>query len=474
MDTSKMTREQKEELLRLLQQKALLEKEAILEKFKPNPGSQEAFFKSQARTRALIGGNGLGKTTCLVLELIYTHLKAHPFRDCSSTHHSWVIVPSFDKVEDYWREIKKWCPPSQLPTPDKMGTSNIRRLRWLNGDISTFYSFDQDPEKLEGTNFDKLFMDECAPRALYIAAYRGLRANENYSIVMALTPISEPWLYEEVYLKWAHKTDPEVECFVGSSYENIYLSRAFIEDFKSKLTDDEVRTRIYGEFAVLQGRVYKEFSRKTHVFKAQPIPEGYLVWCIIDPHPRKAHCALYATVTEDDIVVIINELKIDGTVDELAQAMRDLEVREGYKVVCRRIDNSGSMSDWQRDSVVTHLDRWSRENRYNVRVSPMRRAEKEIHSGIQKVKLRFKNNTLRIFDRCKFTITDLEMYSWFDGRSPESNGMQEKPRKIYDDFPDLIRYLVMSNPVHSPSLSYITLNDAPTAYNKDHGTKRVW
>jgi len=90
-----LTLEEKQHLLKLLKQRKLKEKELTIEYFKPNAGAQSKFFKSKARIRLLIGGNGLGKTTCLVLELLFQHLRIHPHRDTTTTFHSWFIVTFF-------------------------------------------------------------------------------------------------------------------------------------------------------------------------------------------------------------------------------------------------------------------------------------------------------------------------------------------------------------------------------------------
>lgn len=459
--------EQKQQLLKSLKDKELLKKEGILDTFKPHEG-QEAFLKAPHTIRAMFSGNGFGKTTALTIDLIYTHLERHPHRDTSAVRNSWFIVPGLDKTEDYWNEIKRWCPPSQLPKPNKLGTSSVKRLEWSNGSTTTFFSHDQDSSKLEGTNVDALYIDEPPPRDLWVAAYRGLRNNKNYFIVMAGTPISQAWLYTEIYQPWAMKTNKDIFLIQGSTEANPYLSKKWIEDFKSRLTEDEVRTRLHGEFSHLQGRIFKEFSRQTHVFSYQPWPEEWPVFVALDPHPRKANTVVYLGVTPDDIKVVIDEIVLEGTPDDLAKAMRDLEISKGYKVVSRRIDNSGSGSDWSRDSFVSMLDRWSRENNYNVRVSPMRKAEKDVASSIHKIKLLFKNNQLRILDNCVHTISDLELYAWQDFRNPLQAGINEKPRKIHDDMIDPLRYIIVSNPVHSPTLHVLSTLGERSPYNKEY------
>jgi len=371
-----------------------------------------------------------------------------------------LIVPGLDKAEDYWQEIKKWCPPSLLPTPNKLGTSSIRRLDWQDGSSTTIYSHDQDPAKFEGSNIDALFCDEPPPRAQWVAAFRGLRNNPDYFVVLAGTPISEPWLYKEIYVPGISKKDPNILVVQGSTYDNPHLSQQFIKDFEARLTDEEKRVRLYGEFAHLQGRVFKEFNRRDHVFMVQPWPEDWPVWCAIDPHPRKPHTVVYVGVTSDDILVVLNELKIEGDIEQLAMAMKNLESANGYRIVSRRIDNSGAGTDWNRDSFIDQL------SRFGIRTNPMRKGEKDVAASIQKVKLLLKNNQLRFLENCTETISDMELYAWQDYRNPETAGVKEQPRKINDDMIDPLRYIVMSGPIHSPTLDYITtMGKAP--YNKD-------
>jgi phage terminase large subunit len=311
-----------------------------------------------------------------------------------------------------------------------------------------------------------LFCDEPPPRALWISAFRGLRNNPDYFVVLAGTPVSEPWLYEEIYAPGIAKKDPSIEIIQGSTYDNPYLSKTFIEDFKARLSEDEIRVRLNGEFAHLQGRVFKEFTRQTHVFRYQKWPEDWPVYCAIDPHPRKPHTALYLGVTADDVMVVIDELMIEGTVEDLAVAMRQREEAANYRIVCRRIDNSGSGTDWNRDSFITQLDEWSRRHSYNVRVSPMRKREKDVAHSIQKIKVLLKDNRLRFLENCTNTISDMELYAWQDNRHPEASGVLEKPRKIHDDMIDPLRYLIASNPIHSPTLQYISTLGDSTPYNK--------
>jgi hypothetical protein len=460
----------KARMVELFRKKKLAEKEHKLEGFVPNPGVQANFLSSPAKIRAMFAGNAVGKTTAIIIELLWQHLGLHPIRDTSNTHHTWMLVPSFEKAEDYWNEIVKWCPPSQLPDTDKMGTSHIRRFRWKNGSITTIFSFDQDPSKLEGTNISGLFIDEPPPRSLWVAAYRGLRANPNYFIAIAATPISEAWLYQEIYLPWSLGQDKNIEVFTGSSYENPHIPKEWLDDFSSRLSAEERRSRIHGEFSMLQGRVFGAFSRSIHVISStQEWPAEWPVWVCIDPHVRKPHAALYMGRTPDNNMVILDELKITGTIKDLAAAL--IAKNKAYNVQAIYIDTKGVEADWSRSSAIEIL------SANGIYCSSVGKQAKDVMSGINKIKAllvgAYDPNTgelipqLKVMENCVNTITEFEMYAWAESRHPEKSGIAEKPRKTFDDYMDCLRYLIAKNLSGSVELEEIDAFRG-IGYNKDY------
>lgn len=442
-----LTRAQKEQLIKTLQTKQLLKKERVLEDIEPHPG-QQAIMQHPAKIRALFCGNSFGKSWLITVELLWTHLRRHPYRKVDNVRNSWLLIPGLDKAQDYVELIKKLCPPSQLPHFNKLGTSNVRRFDWQDGSYTTIYSHDQDSIKLEGTNIDMLVCDEPPPRNLWIAAFRGLRNNADWFILLAGTPISQGWLVEDIYEPWLQKTNPDIEVFKGSSYDNPYVSKDFLEQFESQLTEEEKKVRIHGEFAVLQGRVFKEFNHKQHVILTQEWPKEWPVYMACDPHQRKASTAVWIGVTPDEDLVVLNETKAED-IPGLAKEINAVEKQHGYKVVLRRIDNSGSSAGWRSESAIEIL----REN--GIRVSPMRPKEKAVADGIMKIRKLFiptkcTDGTVRprlqIMDSCRELIKELNLYSWDAKANEEEKGVNEKPKKTYDDFVDPLRYIVMSNP----------------------------
>lgn len=463
MDLNNLSIDQKRQIVELLKKKELVKQEKRLDNIQFSGPTQEAFLKSPKKIRAMFGGNGSSKTATMVLEMIWQHTNTHPYRDTSNTHHTWLIIPSAGKSEDYYNEVKKFCPPSLLPKTDKMGTSDIKRLRWKNGSMTTIYSHEQDSAKFEGSNISGLFCDEPLPRKQWVAAYRGLRANTDYFVCIAATPLSEAWMYQEIYLKWALKQDLNIEVFQGSTYENKYLSKEWIDDFASRLTEEEKAVRLYGEFATLQGRIYQNFSRNTHVISHQPWPSDWPVYIGIDPHSRKPHAALAVGITPDDNYVIIDELDIKGEITDLAEELKKWQTK--YAIESIIIDNSGAALDWTRNSAVQILAS------QGIYVQPVRRADKDVHAGINRVKQLLKgrkNNEgiwvpqLKVMENCVMTISEFELYTWSEPKHADKTGDPEKPKKINDERLDVLRYIVNRTPEFQADLeieSYLLSNN---------------
>lgn len=469
-----MSRENKEELLRRLRLLELQKKEKVLVGFQPTV-MQDKFFRSSKPIRLITAGNGSGKSLSLLIELLWTHLKIHPYRDCSSINHSWMIVPGYDKVEDYCLELKRWCPPSQMPDFDKMGTSAIRRLRWKNGDLTTFYSIDSDPNRFEGTNYQKLFLDETCPRGIYIAALRGLRNSPQWSVVWAMTPIAEPWIYEDLYLPAVSGISDDIEVFEGSSYDNPHLSREFLKAFEAQLSEDERATRIEGKFAVLQGRVFKEFDRKKHVLSLQDWPLDWPVYESFDVHTRKPNTAIWVGLTKDDELVVLDEIAVEG-IPEFSRAV--VERRGRKRIVSSIADNSALSADWSQRSAI---DLMISESKGAVRPAAVRQQDKDVSNGINKMKRLLKGEAdslgqvrprLFVMENCRNMIKEFEMYVWDDHRVPEKAGVKEKPRKIYDDFLDPLRYIINRDPRFDVSFSPVSYRPVG-AYNKDYLPRKI-
>ena len=70
------------------------------------------------------------------------------------------------------------------------------------GSIARIFTSDQETRRLEGDTYHEFGMDEPQPREHYIALQRGLQRTAGKTL-MTMTPLSEPWIYDEIYTQAA-------------------------------------------------------------------------------------------------------------------------------------------------------------------------------------------------------------------------------------------------------------------------------
>jgi hypothetical protein len=320
----------------------------------------------------------------------------------------------------------------------------LSKVKFHCGSVLEILTDEQELNIFEGWHGDILHIDEPCARARYIASVRGL-IDKGGKSSFSLTPLKEPWIYDELYSKADGKTIFQITVDI---YQNPYLKKEFIDEFAFKLTDDEKEARLFGKFMHLSGLVYKEYDSSVHKVKAFEIPFDWKRICVLDPHDRKKHAVIWAAVDPFDSLYIYDELEIGGTLGALSEAIKIKENKA--KIDLRIIDpNKGrSPSSIGKAGRITDelakykLYFWSGVNdsipdghlqvkhylRYNV---------KEPISSTNKPKLYF-------FDTCEQTNYGMTHYVWDDFRDTESKDPKEKPKDLYKDFPDLVRYLCMA------------------------------
>lgn len=436
---SRMDRTDKTILLTLLRDKARLEEEHKVDRFRPNR-IQKKFLESPAKIRALIAANKIGKTTVGVIDLLrFAFQGGKVCRVISGL--------GFEKgIRDViLSELKKWIPASRLirEKPNSQGITVKMYVRGDNGQESviSFMSAEQDDLVFEGDIVDYVWIDEPVRQSIYIASLRGLIIT-NGRLIMTLTPLEEPWIYNEIYCN----PDPEIECFQGSLFDALvenggHLTHEQINSFLSKLPEDEKPARVYGEFRHLVGRVYKAFDPKIHVIDPFRIPPDWPVWCSIDPHLRKPHAALWLAVSPEETWYICNEAYFKAGIEDFGKEV--LEINRQYNMANTLIDTSSETADWNRRETARTLLRkigldtkLARKNNLKEasRLIIMQALEGKDGTGVPKI---------YVFKNCKRTQFEFLNYVWDDHRAPESQGIKEAPKKINDEMLDNLGYIVV-------------------------------
>ena len=452
-----MSEEELAELLVLADETAKHTKKEVV--YTPNK-IQEKFHRSASFVRALFSGNGVGKTTACIQEAIWAATGTHPWRPVPRIPSTTIIVLDDPSKADnvYLRTMKQrgWYDVSKLKL-DKHGRSHTQEVIFPNGSNWIFMTHEMNEDKFESIECSGVIFDEPPPRFIYIALIRGQREKDMAPwIAFAGTPRGKnaPWMHAEIYKPWFFKSDPEIECFFGSTYDNLHnLDPDTINRWKKRFTAEELKTRLFGEFEFLSGRIFDAFARDTHVEKNFTWPRHWPCILGIDPHLRKNHVAVLLGVDPDGDLHAIMELEtsLSGrkAIEFFINAVSRYPVKYG---IC---DNFGMMSGTGGEDRKSFIELWNEQARLmgaKVYIRPTTKAEKGDDEWIEDMKdlLRVEDGTpkFRVMEACIKLISDFETYIWDEHKGAGADGkeVKEKPLGMNQDFLMALKYAIATKP----------------------------
>ena len=407
---------------------------------------QLAFHRCPKRNRWVFGGNRSGKTECGAVETIYMARGIHPYRENRKDVFGWVVSLSREVQRDVAQsKILKYLPKEWISDvvmssgrKDNAAGGVIDQIKVYNvfGGISTigFKSCDQGREKFQGSSLDFVWFDEEPPEDIYRECKMRV-IDKRGDIFGTMTPLKGlTFIYDEIYVNSA--ASPDVWCEFMEWADNPYLSSEEIESVSVGMPDDELEARRYGRFTEGSGLVYTEFDETRHVIDPFPVPFEWQNALSIDPGLNNPLSCHWYCVDFDDVVYVVAEhfaagkdvewhsAKIKETCDELGWR-RDRKGRiEAY------IDSAANQRTLASVKSVTELFR-----DYGILVNP--NVNKDLFSGIAKVKEYFKRDRIFIFRSCVNLIRELKTYRWGSG---------DVPKKTDDHCLDELRYFIMTRP----------------------------
>lgn len=431
MDLSKLTKEQKLELLAALEEKR---KRDLLRrpKYSPNAG-QLPVHECKKDIRFVFSGNGSGKTTLLVNELHWAATGVNPITKENTPVPAKIIlvVDNSKKIDEVvLPEYRKWhhLDDDQLKREGKPYTSKIQ---YRNGSTVSIYSAEADPMTFEGVQATHVFIDEPITRNLYIALRRSLRIkNMPKKMLFSGTAISEAWLRRDIYEPWSKGELQEVECFkVGTATNKDNLPPDYLESFGRALTTEEKAVRLDGGFFDAGALALAHlWNRDIHIIKG--INWDPMWPCVIglDPHPVKKHVAVLAGANPDNRITFLKELSLKATAEQFAHSL--IKWMEGYRVVDIVCDSLGSTEGTGNDGFKTFIEVVDKILRQagKAGVRPTRYEEKSHEDLIDRLQTGLlipdqadnfgkKIPKLRVAANCTGLIENIESVGWVKNRS---------------------------------------------------------
>lgn len=420
-----LNRDQQEQLLPKLRQIKAEWDLNRLKNVKPNPGFQENFFKSKAKIRFITAGNQGGKTFIGAVEHALYALGEHPYKQ--------IRIPNIGRIvtaKGFKEGIEGEIVPKLKEVCGSRDIKNIRNnsqgiptmIEWRTGSITNLMSAEQDDVAFESKTIHHAWIDEPVRRLIYIATLRG-GLTTGIHVWITATPLDEPWLYDEIYVPGVEKSDPDIEVFEGSSDENTKIIPEEKAKFKARLTSDEIEARWYGKFQHLAGRVFKSYSPDKHRIAPFDIPYHWPVWCGIDPHRHKPHCAVFIAVSPQGIKYVVNEIYVPVPINTLATYI--LDIASQYNMVNFLIDTSAQEDGWGKMSARQMLAE-------KGIITKLAQKKNKKESGIVLINQLFSDNELFVFDFCLRTHRELINQTYKQNKR-DTQIVLEEPEKKFDD-----------------------------------------
>jgi len=346
-----------------------------------------------------------------------------------------VIIPFLDEWLDESLVAKKYRNPIGVP------------VKWTlkNGSVFDILSHEQNTEQYEGWKGHIAWFDEPPPREKYIATLRGLVdwRGRNW---LTLTPLTQPWIYDEIYTNPDHK---RIHCVTVNMRDNPHLDELAIQEFEASLTEEEKEARIHGRFLHLSGLVYKEFNPNHHIVDDFEIPPLWTRYMAIDPHERTPTAVMWFAVDPKGNHWIYDELWLEGAdLKTIALGILSQEGRDPPRI--RLIDPHNDKDNLiaggfnVRKELMKHGVFCTRANSdTQLGKSRIRKALKPMYNLLSKTL----QPQLRVFRSCTQTIYEFQHYLWDNYKhNPEQYGLKDQVRKKDDHFMDCLRYIYNFGP----------------------------
>jgi phage terminase large subunit-like protein len=320
-------------------------------------------------------------------------------------------------------------------------------IKWIlkNGSVFDILSYEMDSESFEGWRGHVAWFDEPPPRDKYIATLRGL-VDYRGRHWLTLTPLTQPWIYDEIFLKTDNKV---IFTEVIDMDDNPYLTAEAKKEFADKLTNEEKEARLHGRFLHLTGLIYKEFDQSIHICEPPHVRENWSKYFCIDPHVRTPTACLWLAVDPQGNHWVYDELWLENM--DLEQIAHMIHAQEGtLPPLLRFIDPAMDKDDMLAGGFNTRKELakygifCQRANTdTDLGKQRIRQALKPKYSAILKTEV----PQLRISRFCKETIHEFQHYIYSERKhNKEEFEDRNTPRKKDDHFMDCLRYIYNYGP----------------------------
>lgn len=475
-----LSEEEKNSVLNDLKKIERLHEKNPLHFFYPYP-KQHKFLESNARFKWILGGNRSGKTiTCVVDDIIQAidrkacpeHLL--PYKRFDPPFKFRIVAMDFDQIElVIFEAIKAWVPPDQLQggSWEKAYNAQRRILRFKNGSLCQFKTYEQPAKNHGGAPLHRVHLDEEPPEDIWrennvrVIDYAG-------DILCSMTPVEGlTWMYDSFYVPWEKGELKNVYVQPVDMDDNPFLTEDAKEQALQDYSKDEREARSTGKFIHFHGKVYPEFCQDNdhyQIVPEAPVPFGAYVYLGIDPGIRNMCGVVFLHHTAGDTLTVFDEL-----------ALKDMNVEEVVNEIAKVLSVYGVSYNWAVIDPAAGSREFSTGRSIDVEFKEKGircfLGQNDPRAGINRVKVRLEHNKLLVGANCTETIAEFRKYRWAKPQKKSQADPKEAVIKKDDHLLDAIRYVCMARPYTPPAIAVArgAINPAEVAAFKDRHKGKV-
>lgn len=476
----------------------------------------EPFFKCRAPVRLVDGANQAGKTGHAGAEVAYALTGMDPFKKYPKRNGKALIVgldgdhlanPMYTKLfiegefqiirdehTNKWRSVRpdpndpkhldpydlaykeKWKDAPPL-IPDRLvkktawedTAKRIPRITWMENGWSVLWRSSRGKPP-QGVQMNLIWADEeLFNTEQWIPEMVPRLSRRGGLLIWSATP-QQGGAYLDEYRQKADAGDKNVKAFTLLIEDNPYISDEDRRIFKELLlTDEEVRTRFYGEYISRGRRVYAHFdAMDKHGCEPFPIPEDYSREIWLDPSRQRCGTLFAAIDPDEHHIYIYDGFALENSdankwADEVKKRQGDTKFERA--VIDPDMGSTASVGSSDEDTVARRY--WDAAERRGVQIrrkgpkerkfagffpGKQRFAERE-EAVLDALRIRTEPHVrgtcrLQVFRGC---IPNLEkQFKWaqYDGRTPDKR--IKDPMGPQDEL-DCCEFGLSSRPVyHEP------------------------
>mgnify|MGYP003649647358 FL=1 len=430
------------ERVRLMQRERPLSMAQLWHRERPRTSQRTAFQNLGELVTIICGGNRSGKTAGCAQYAVASALGArHPdaIAWCEANGVSpsdlpdrpgnvWAVALDSGDSREYLRPaVTNFLPPaSKWRNQYGYGRSEVRLP---NGGRIMFPSVDMGRDGFQGAAVDLVWFDEePADQAVVNEALMRL-VDRQGKCIFSMTPLrGMTWLYD----RWINGTPEDAKVHWIHGVDNPHLPEGALARLLKQYGPHERAARARGEWTTLEGRIYSDFQRATHVVPAFQPPSDWPVYFGIDFGTRAPFaCVVLALDESDDTLHVVAEhYQSEWTLSQHATKLHELMARYGQpRWIVADPEDRGSRLALSREHDIANV--------------PAKKGKGSVRNGINDVCERLAFDVegkphLLVHDTCKHIIHEFESYVWDERGAGESKD-QPKPRQK-DHALDALRY----------------------------------